>query len=253
MAITGPNDLPVILKVDSDPIKAYVFAQLGYGSVNVELSDAQLEICLRVTGDWIAGYFPREQRFAVFNTEPLRSTYPLPSDAYWVQEVSWDPVTTRLDNVFGAEAYLFNIGQVSGIQQLLTDYHLLQAYRKFSRKLLATEGHWEVVNEVNGDTTEQLIRLYPTPKGVFPVVVVYYPVVTQFRSAQAKLLCYEMLLAEAKVMLGSARRKISGMPSPDGGRIEWDGEALMQEGLKAKEEITQKAINLGEPLGIYTW
>lgn len=253
MAIIGPADKPTILKVDSDPMKKYVHAQLGYGNVSIELTEDQLETCLRVTGDWISGYFPREQRLATFYTTPLRSTYPLPSDAYWVQEVSWDPITSRVDDIFSAENYLYNAGNITGMQQLLVDYHLLQSYRRFSQKILGTQGHWEVLNETDGDATEQLIRLYPTPKGAFPVVVLYIPVINAFRSPQAKLLAYEMLLAEAKVMLGATRRKMAGMPSPDGGQIGWDGEQLMQEGQKAKDEINQKAINLGEPLGIYKW
>ncbi len=153
-----------------------------------------------------------------------------------------------------------NIGNISGIQNILTDYHLLQAYRKFSRKILGTEGHWEVIGEVEGnvegdslDAKDQLIRLYPTPKGSFPVVVLYVPTVNHFRSPQARQVCYDMLLAEAKIVLGSSRRKIQGMPSPDGGSINYDGSELIQEGEKMKEEIIERAINLGEPLLPHTW
>jgi hypothetical protein len=59
-----------------------------------------------VTGDFIAGYFPREQRLAVFYTQPLVPTYPMPEDAYWIQQVAWDPVTSRIDDVFGAECVM---------------------------------------------------------------------------------------------------------------------------------------------------
>lgn len=253
MAIIAPADLPVVLKVRSDPMKKYVISQLGYPGVDVEITEDQFEIALRVTGDFIAGYFPREQKFAFFQTQPLVATYPMPTDAYWIQEVAWDPVTTRIDDVFGAESFLFNIGNISGIQNILTDYHLLQAYRRFSQKILGTEGHWDVVGEGDGDTTEQLIRLYPTPKGSFPVVVMYYPVVNHFRSTQAKLIANEMLVAEAKCMVGAARRKIAGIPMPDGGTLALDGEAMAAEGLEAKEKILEKAILLAEPLGISKW
>lgn len=153
-----------------------------------------------------------------------------------------------------------NIGNISGIQNILTDYHLLQAYRKFSQKVLGTEGHWEVINEgnstVEGDSLsakDQLIRLYPTPKGAFPVVVLYVPVVTHFRSPQARAVCYDMMLAEAKIAVGSSRRKISGMPTPDGGSISYDGSDLVSEGEKMKEDTIKKAIDLGEPIGFHMW
>jgi hypothetical protein len=260
MAIMAPADLPSVLKVRSEPMKKYVLSKLGYPNVDVEIHEDQWETIFRVAGDFIAGYFPREQKLAMFYTTPLQSSYPLPQDAYWVQQVNWDPVTTRIDDVFGAESFLFNIGNISGIQNILTDYHLLQAYRKFSQKVLGTEGHWEVINEgnshVEGDSLsakDQLIRLYPTPKGAFPVVVLYIPVINYFRSPQARMICYDMMLAEARIAVGSARRKISGMPTPDGGSISYDGSDLVQEGEKMKDEILEKARQLGEPDGVYLW
>jgi hypothetical protein len=153
-----------------------------------------------------------------------------------------------------------NVGNISGIQNILLDYHLLAAYRKFSQKILGTEGHWEVINEGNSDVEgdslsakDQKIRLYPTPKGAFPVTVLYIPVVTHFRSPQARQLCYDLMLAEARIMVGNSRRKISGMPTPDGGSISYDGSDLVQEGETAKEKILEQAINLGEPMGFWTW
>lgn len=260
MAILAPADLPAVLKVRSEPMKKYVLSKLGHSVVEVEILEDQWEVIFKVAGDFIAGYFPREQKLATFWTSPLKSTYPFPSDAYWIESVSWDPITTRIGDVFGAESYLFNIGNVSGIQNMLTDYHLLQAYRKFSQKVLGTEGHWEVIGEgssnADGDqlsAKDQLIRLYPTPKGAYPVVVLYVPVVSHFRSPQARMICYDMMLAEAKIAVGHARRKIAGMPTPDGGSISYDGSDMVQEGEKMKEEILKKAIELGEPLGIHVW
>lgn len=107
MAIMGPADLPVVLKLQSDPIKKYVLTKLGHPVVEVEILEDQWETLLRTSGDWISGYFPKEQKLAVFYTSPLQTTYPMPSDAYWIQECAWDPVTTRLDDIFGAESFLF--------------------------------------------------------------------------------------------------------------------------------------------------
>ncbi len=61
------------------------------------------------------------------------------------------------------------------------------------------------------------------------------------------------MLAEAKVAIGSARRKVAGMPTPDGGSINYDGSELVQEGIKDKDEIIEHAINLGEPMGVWQW
>lgn len=253
MAILSPADLPVVLKLNQAEInsmKKYVMSKLGYGVVDVEVTEDQLESALRTACDFIAMYFPREQKLTYFYTQPLVPTYAMPEDAYWIQEVSWDVTTTNLSDVFGAEYYLFNIGSVSGVPQLLFDYHLLQSYRRFSQQILATYGSWEVVNEGGDGPDNQRIRLYPTPKGTFPVVVVYYPYVTHFRSPQARMLANDMLLAETMIMVGQGRRKISSFPSPDGGSITLDGEALVSGGNELRDKVMQRAILWGEPLGL---
>lgn len=134
-----------------------------------------------------------------------------------------------------------NIGNITGIQNLLTDYHLLQSYRKFSQKILGTEGSWEV-------TGENKIRLKPTPKGSFPVVVRYLPSVDDFQIPSHKEVATRALIAEAKIMIGHTRRKII-VPSPDGGTMNLDGDALVTEGREEKKEIIELAISLGEPMG----
>ena len=247
MAIRSKNQLPAILKVNSEPMKLHIMSQLGHPNVLVELSEVQLEQALRSTGDFIATYFPLEEKYAFFYTTPLQAEYSMPEDAYYVREISWDPSTTRIDDIFGAESFLFNIGNISGIQNMLTDYHLLQAYRKFSQRILGTEGQWEFKYSTS------TIRLYPIPKGVFPVVVKYIPIVEAFNSPQAREVTYRVMLARAKEALGMSRRKIGAVPSPDGGQVTLDGEQLVAEGKEEYEAAIQDAIRLGEPLRPFLW
>ena len=250
MAIIGPSQLPVVLKVDSNPLKFHVLSQLGHPVVLVELAETQLEQVLRSTGDFIARYFPIEERYAFFNTIPLQAEYPVPEDSYWIRTVSWDPATTRIDEIFGAESFLFNIGNISGIQNILTDYHLLLSYRKFSQKILGTEGQWEYVKS-SGELGGDKIRLFPVPKSTYPVIIEYVPSVDEFRSPQAREITYRAVLAQMKMALGSARRKFSGIPSPDGGTITLDGESLYREGQEEYKEVVELAVNHGEPMGIF--
>ena len=74
MAILAPADLPSVLKMRSEPMKKYVLSKLGHPVVNVEMTEDQWETVFRVSGDFIAGYFPREQKLATFYTTPLQST-----------------------------------------------------------------------------------------------------------------------------------------------------------------------------------
>lgn len=246
MAIIGPEQLPLVLKVDSNPLKFHAISQLGHPVVLVELMESQMEQVLRSTGDFMATYFPLEERYAFFMTQPLQAEYPIPDDAYWIREVSWDPATTRIDDIFGAESFLFNIGNISGIQNILTDFHLLQHYRKFSQRILSTEGQWEFKVETG------TIRLFPVPRGSFPVIVVYIPVPTAFKSPQAREATYRAFLSQMKIALGHARRKFKGIPGPEGS-VDFDGEALVSEGREEYAEAEKFAISIGEPLPPILW
>lgn len=257
MAIMGPLDGPSILRVPSEPIKKYILSKFGHPHVRVELTEEQLEDAIKVAGDFIATYFPREQKIATFYSTPLQSTYPLPHDAWSVEEVSWDPYVSNVGDIFGAGYYLLNYGNMNTATTLPLDYFLMQSFRKFSSKILGSEGRWEIIGEVEGNSrgdgleaSVQKIRLIPTPKASFPVVVVYLPVINNFRTPSARKLALDYIEAEAKVMLGMARRKMAGVPTPDGGTITYDGESLVQEGETRKAELIEEAKLFGEPLPI---
>lgn len=130
-----------------------------------------------------------------------------------------------------------NIGNITGIQQILTDYHLLQSYRRFSQRMLGNEGHWEVL----GDNK---LRLYPTPKGSFPVVILYIPAISNWRTPANRMLAMEMIYAESLIMLGNARGKYSGIPSPDGGSMSLDGSDMRAKGYELRDKIIQDAMLL---------
>jgi hypothetical protein len=80
---------------------------LGHPVVMVELTEPQLEQAISITGSFISQFYPSEHQYAYFYTNPLQSTYPLPPDAYWVQDVKWDPATTRIGDIFSSESFLF--------------------------------------------------------------------------------------------------------------------------------------------------
>lgn len=250
MAILSKEQLPAVCKFNaqvSEQIKMHVQSQLGHPLVLVELQETQYEQILRSAGDFIAQYFAREEKYAYFMTQPLQAEYKLPQDSYWIQNVVWDPVVTRIQDIFSAESFLFNIGNVTGIQNLLVDYHLLQAYRKFSQRILSTEGQWEFGVESG------TIRLFPVPKGSFPVVVRYLPTINEFKAPSSRKIFYDYILAQLKIALGHARRKLGNIPTPDGSSLQSDGDALIKEGEEGIKKTEQDAILLSEPLPIILW
>lgn len=110
MAIIGPSQLPLVFKAESDPLKRIALHELGHPTTLVELTEDNFESAIRRVGDFITEYFPLEEKYAFFMTQPLQTEYPIPEDAYWIRDVYWDPATTRIDDIFGAESFLFSFG-----------------------------------------------------------------------------------------------------------------------------------------------
>jgi hypothetical protein len=214
------------------PIKSYGFADLEtkdiYLNNNLSLNDLKNTLIHEI-GHLIRGNPDHNKKW--FDA----CHYLYPSFLY-----TFDVGNINIGNIAG------NVGNVTGIQNLLLDYNLLLQYRKFSQRLLGTEGQWEV----KGDNK---IRLFPTPRGSYPVVVEYYPSVYQFRTPSAREITKRALVAEAKIILGNARSKFSGIPGPDGGTINLNGEALRTEGQVEKKQAVDDAIAHGEPLGPILW
>lgn len=243
----GPNGqgCGAVLKLDTNPTKQEVLAHFGHPTIRVEITEDQFETLFRSAGAFIAGYFPFEEKKATFYTQPLVNEYPIPPDAYWIKQVFWDPAVTRIGDIFGAESFLFNIGNITGLQGMLLDYHLIQAYRKFSQRVLGTEGRWEV----KGDNK---ITLIPIPRGTYPVFVEYFPCVESFRSPWARELLRRYIIAEASMIIGHVRSK-RALPTPDGGTTTFNGEDLLSWGREEKRKVEEDARLLGEPPGIYPY
>ena len=159
MAIIGPKDLPKVLKVDSNPLKLRMLHHFGHPNVNVELTETQMEELLRVSGDFICQYFANEERYAYFYTQPLVESYDLPEDAYWVREIAWDPTINRINDIFGAEMFLFCIA--ASDSKILTENGL-----KFhedvcaNEKLVTPYGFEEFVIEYHDDEQPLLEIVY---------------------------------------------------------------------------------------------
>lgn len=248
-----------MFRINSEPIKRYILHRLGHPHVRVEINDDQLNDIIRVGASFIAQYFEGEQRLAVFNTVPMQSAYAMPSDAWMVQSVDWDPFIGSLADVFDVRFHMFNNVNLTNFGTMVLDYHLLNHFRRHTAKILGSEGRWEVTNEVPytsiGDelsASKQLIRLYPTPKSVYPVMVTYIPCITSFKTPTSRQLTYDYLTAEAMIMVGMVRRKMQGLSTPDGGTLSLDGESLVKEGFDQKKLILDSIKDFDEPLPIIT-
>ena len=246
---------PSILKVPSCAIKKYIVNELGHPHVSIELSDDQLNDIIRVAGDFVASYFRNEEKLAFFYTQPLVSSYPLPEDAWIVNEVLWDPFSPLLDSTFNLDYQLLNSGIFGQFHTQILDVHLVRSYQKIASKILSRTGRWEITGEVEGnkaddslDASSQRIRMYPTPKGAFPVMIKYCPSINSFRRPDSRYMCYKLMVAEAKIRVGHARRKVASFPGPDGAAINLDGDAMLKEGIEERDKIMEEILHYTAPI-----
>lgn len=249
MAILSRSGMPAFTQLgheDTNDLKNYAQTMLGHPHVLVEITEQQLELIIKQSIGFWTRFFPKEEKYAFFWTTPGKAEYPIPNDAAWIRQILWDPGVSRINDIFSAEHYLFNVGNITGINTLLTDYHLLLSFRKFAQRVLGIEGEWEYKVSTN------TIRLLPLPKGSFPVIIQYIPTVTSMNSPQARELLNRAILAYTKIIVGHARRKYSSLPSPDGGGINLDGNDLISSGEEEiKKDLIEFAEQVGEPLSAY--
>lgn len=112
MAIISRQGYPVFTRLgreETKRLKLYAMTYLGHPNVMVEINDQQFELILRQSLGFWARYFPKEERYAYFYTQPGKTEYSLPNEAAWIRNVVWDPGISRIDDIFSAEAYLFSV------------------------------------------------------------------------------------------------------------------------------------------------
>lgn len=240
-----------------DQIRTYVLSMLGAPAIKLELDEQQIQIAIDLALQVFEDYAPAEYyQWYTFFTTPGQSVYKMPDDVGFIREIAYKETAnyafsaSDLGGVIpleymGAGAYGSIAGGINPQQPVwgkMGEWVLYKQYESMYNRVSGQEGGWEWLGGFNH------IKLYPVPYRVYSVNVRYLqrkPDFTQVTQAMQ-----EGALAFARIMLGEIRTKIMNPPGPNGG-IQLNGERMLEQGHKEKEEWEERLISrFGDLLSI---
>jgi hypothetical protein len=206
-----------------EEVKNRLLEELGYPTVEVELTDAQIKHCISYALSRINEDFPKKGKVALLLT-PGKQDYPFPYEPFRVTYIP-NPPTDVFDIFSQAEKQLLNVAY----------YARLKAWTEMAERTFGVDPDWEWQDGV--------LYLSPAPSSSSVCTVEYTaPRTLEEIEKGSELSELFMLLvgAKARRILRAIRGKFSGVPSP-GGTVQLDADVLLQEAQEAEEEYERRA------------
>lgn len=227
-------------------VKDFVLARLGYPTVDVELSEFQIETCIDEAISTLEYYAPDWMtQYAVFDTSANVEVYQLPSE-----------ITNNLTDVYYRDDF-FRLGASPGSLEYdfavmfftntglfnnynISQYVLFQQYLKQVKNVLGQMSTWQLVNN-------KFLHLWPIPEGTDGVILEYRALDPATIHPQFKSWLQRFSLALAKEILGQIRGKYDNLPGPGGG-ARLNGASLVEEARRDKEMLmTELTESIEQP------
>lgn len=230
-----------------EELKDWVLIKLGAPSVTVELTDEQLNSCI---GDAIAvyskyAYVPN--KYLTVNLKFYKPGHGLDLREFHIMSV--DDISFQRDNVFGMTndlffgpyAYfgqgggspLYGLGAGNWVGSWVT-YHNMHEWFDLTKRMLGSQPDWQ------WDKQKQVLRLMPEPKynGDHYILLTCKcePPLEEYIGNEY---VRRLVLAEAKILLGTIRKKFSSIQLIGGGQIDT---TIGDEGREEKQNIMENLI-----------
>lgn len=235
-------------------LKESTLRRLGHPTVQVELTDDQIQECIDDAKRWLAVDYGIVA-FRTLQTIPGVSEYVLPDDTLDVRTLHspgshvppliydrefpfYFPFPSRAEGgvVFSYPATLYSgiVQQLQWIEQL--------------RRTFGTEITFDYHPE------NFLLRIFPGSQatgGTFVVEYLARTVITMNLIGEAEQLLRRYIMAQAKLILGRVRGKYDTLPTAGGDRG-MDGKELLEEGKTELEELKAEASGRSYPYSFLT-
>lgn len=224
-----------------DEIKGYVKRKLGSGIIDVELTDEHLQDVLDDTKRWFS-HRVGQKRFIQIPLLTATNVYVLDPDVtevlrVWLPSAHFPAVDT--DDFSYTYSLLFGQWRSPGASPLpYSDLVQRLQYLSISRKIFSADREWNY----NPDTRE--LEVMPTPSIVGNMLVEVWTrnLDTREFGPEDESLFLRYAVAHAKETLGEIRSKYDSLTNVGGDRS-LNGEKLIEEAEKAKEQIEKDLIN----------
>lgn len=232
-----------------DQIKDDVRLMLGAGKVRIELSDEHLELCVRMAVDRyrMQASNAYEESFLRLMLEAGQSTYTLPKEIEQVKKIYRrgngvvSGTNGTMDPFALAYANSYLLSAVKGGSGGLLTYELQHQFdetvgRMFGREIIfqwnSVSKHLTLNRDIRGGEEVMIHAYMLKPEEMLMADNMIRPWIRDWTQA------------EAKIMLGRIRGKISAIPGPNGA-INLNGDALVHEGQAEKEYLLNQLKRYG--------
>ena len=240
---------------DAD-IKRWIKRKFGFGTVDVELTDDQLDDCIDESKKWFAGVIGQEG-MALLNIQQTGGEFDVPDDVQAVTEVIFEDRNQDFINLFDwADIELSPIGYGTYYGSPSGSYsYLVQArqYLEHGRKIIGADRDWE------WDRTSRKLRLFPARDvggtGIGTKAVIRYQRNT---INLEELYDYEYSMvrrwawAESMETLGYIRTKYSSLPSASG-EVTLNGDTLLANANEIKFALRDEVKVKRRPAPFFAW
>ena len=231
-----------------DQLKSWILIKLGAPTMTVELSPEQLDVCIH---DGIAlfskySYYP--ERYLLLNLkyyEPGKGI-----DLHEFKVMSVKQISLPRDNIMGQYGDMFFgpyafFGQGTGFPFFQngmgnyvgawTTYHAISEFFNLSKEMMGNNPDFFY------DKITQRLKLMPEPRpGMFGNCILATcncePPMEEYFGNE---FCRRLILAEAKILLGTVRKKFSGINLVGGGQIDT---SIGDEGREEKQAALEDLI-----------
>lgn len=236
-------------KIDTlEKVKDWILTKLGYPLNTVELNDNQLNSCI---GDAIRvyskySYFP--EQYLTVNLKYYKPGIGLDLREFKIMSVK--DIATQRDTIFGAQpdmffsmyAYMgqgqgspmFNMGTQNPVG-MWTLYHNAHEFYDLSKKMTGSNPDFFY------DRVTQHLRLMPEPRsGNYDrYILLTCNVEPPMEEYYGNDVVLQLALAEAKMLVGTIRKKFQGTALLGGGTLDTE---IYNEGKEAKDKILEDLI-----------
>lgn len=246
----SPDDTWLNHKIDTlQKVKDYILVTLGHPLVTIELTDEQLNACIAAAIRIFTRYEFHDESYLQVNLRYYKPGEGLDLHDFHIMSVK--DISTQRDAIFGQQpdlffgmyAYMgqgvgspmFNMGSVNPVG-MWTLWHNAHEFYDLSKKMCGNGIDWA------WDKVTQHLRLIPEPRVgnndryILLTVNAELPIEEYYGNDTV----LRLALAEAKMLLGTVRKKFQGTALLGGGTLDTE---IYNEGKEEKEKILEELIS----------
>jgi hypothetical protein len=238
--------------MDENQLKTWVLRQLGAPQVKVELHPADLDDALEDTKEWFAGQKGVEKRWST-SLISGQAEYAVPDDADNVLDVviavpPFDMSLIFSPYILADEKVPYDVFAAPESAGLYSSLAQSIQYTDMAKRVLSAEFNWMWLED------QRKVVVSPVPRHSGDMIITYKQmgVVPQQLDYNDHLLFKRMMLAKAKMKLGTVYTKYDGnFPGAHGDR-RVNGEILKQEAQTEMEKLEEDIRKSQYPLPFIT-